>query len=366
MEIKPLTGIRGIAALIVLWHHMEQALISRGLPLEFPLLVHRLILNGTHSVDVFFVLSGFILALTYQKWFAEALSWSSYSKFFRRRIARIYPLHFAVLTLTVLAVIAARLLHVKTYLGLDRFDFGTLPEHYLLIHAWGITFHGTGDWNPPSWSISIEMLAYLLLPPILFVLARFKQSQSWLLLGAAIAIGFGLNYLMAWDVWGPAGISRGCSEFLLGCITARFVNAPVATWLRTQTGSLLSAAALLVACGSISDTGFIIGLCTAPLILALCDKNLLSRFFAWRPVYFLGEISYSIYIGHTLFLLLIWRVIKPEWMAQGAWQLAAGFVAVNFLVVAMSAVTFYMIEQPGRNWLSDKKRSTPALASNEA
>ena len=356
MEIKSLTGLRGVAALIVLWFHIKEALISRGLELHIPLLVERLLLSGGHSVDIFFVLSGFILALTYQNWFSTTVTSDSYLKYLRRRFARIYPLHFVLLLATALAVVVAQALNLKTTLGLDRFDFATLPEHLLLVQAWGVFSNDIGNWNPPTWSISIEVLAYLMLPPILLWLARFRPAGSSYLLAVAILLGFGLNFLTPWGDYGFAGIARGISEFFLGCITARFLKASPTPFLQTGLGSSLSIAALILVCATITDTGFAVGLSAAPLILALCGNNPVSRFFALRPIYFLGEISYSVYIGHFLYTLVAWRIVNPDWMATGPVPLAIGFVITNILVIALSTITYYLIECPGRNFLSDKKR----------
>ena len=61
-EIRALTGLRVIAALIVFWGHTHEWLISRGLSADVPQVIQRLLLSGGRQVDIFFVLSGFIIA----------------------------------------------------------------------------------------------------------------------------------------------------------------------------------------------------------------------------------------------------------------------------------------------------------------
>ena len=64
-EIRPLTGIRGIAALTVFLAHTQETLLLKGIDLSAPTLIERLLLSGGRQVDIFFVLSGFILTLIY-------------------------------------------------------------------------------------------------------------------------------------------------------------------------------------------------------------------------------------------------------------------------------------------------------------
>ena len=91
-EIRALTGLRGIAALIVFWGHTHEWLISRGLSADVPQVIQRLLLSGGRQVDIFFVLSGFILGLIYRDWFTRGMTQAAYWEFLRRRVARIWPL----------------------------------------------------------------------------------------------------------------------------------------------------------------------------------------------------------------------------------------------------------------------------------
>jgi peptidoglycan/LPS O-acetylase OafA/YrhL len=94
-EIRSLTGLRGYAALLVFISHMYENLLKSGFDLPVPLLIQRLFLMGGRQVDIFFVLSGFIMTLIYKDWFAPGVTAHSYWKFQSRRFARVYPLHFS-------------------------------------------------------------------------------------------------------------------------------------------------------------------------------------------------------------------------------------------------------------------------------
>jgi peptidoglycan/LPS O-acetylase OafA/YrhL len=329
-EIRALTGIRGIAALTVFLAHTREALVPRGVQLPVSTLAERLFLSGGRQVDIFFVLSGFILSLIYASWFSQGVGRDSYFRFLRKRFARIYPLQAFMLSLIAAFVVAAHFAHAEVFNGLGRFTLSTLAQNYLLVHAWGFAGGDGGPWNPPSWSISIETMAYLVLPVFLWGTAAVRRSHPWLLLLGSIACGFLLNAVVFWGETGLEGVSRGLSEFALGSVIASFFNSTPAAWLRSNIGSTVALAGLLVCFALTPNTGFAIAVFAAPLLLALSGKNYVSAFFGSTPVYFLGEISYSVYLGHFLFTSIAYRLISTQWM-RTSWF--ATCVGVSFIVV---------------------------------
>jgi peptidoglycan/LPS O-acetylase OafA/YrhL len=371
-EIRALTGIRGIAALIVFLEHARGTLAMRGLDIQVSDLTKRLVLTAGRQVDIFFVLSGFILALTYKSWFEQSVTGSDYLLFLRRRFARIWPLHAFMLVLTVALVVAATLLHIHLMNGADRFDFKTLPWDLLLVHAWPFFSSSATEemtWNPPSWSISIEAMAYLFFPLFLWSTFKSRKTHPWLLVTVAVVCGFICNWLVPWDRTSFTGVARGLSEFALGCVTANLFNSKAADWLRTQVGALVALAALLVvfalptpAVFGEPETWFGIALVTAPLLLCLSGRNILAWLLATPPLYFLGEISYSIYLGHFLFASMAYRLVSVEWMKHGTLQTCLGVLGIVGFVVALSTVTYYTIERPGRNLLGGRRKN-PATAA---
>ena len=369
-EIRALTGLRGIAALVVFLVHTRDTLESRGLTLEISTWVQRLFLMSGRQVDIFFVLSGFVLALIYRDWFAAEVSRHSYGKFIQRRFARIYPLHAFILLLVIALVVAAHLTHAHTMNGLERFSAASLPAYFTLTQAWGVLGADPGQWNPPSWSVSIEALAYLIFPFFILCAARFLKARPWTLFLAISCCGFTLNFFIHWGLAGYAGIVRGLSEFLLGCATASFYGTPVAAWLQGRVGSLVAFATLVVCFLLTPDTGFIVGFCAAPLLLALCGNNAVVKLFDNPPVFFLGEISYSIYLGHFLFSTISYRLISVPWMQTGPIPLFLGCCFITAFVVGASTITYYAVERPGRDLLRGRKkpagRPAAALAGSGA
>ena len=106
----------------------------------------------------------------------------------------------------------------------------------------------------------------------------------------------------------------------------------------------------------VPDTGFIVAVLTAPLLLALCGDNPPARVLASPVLFFLGEISYSIYLGHFLYGSIGYRLLDFQWVASGWGPALLALVAINLLVIGLSTLTFYWIEGPARDWLSGARR----------
>lgn len=362
-EIRPLTGLRGVAAVSVFFSHLHKTLTEYGIALDAPEWVRRLFLNGGPQVDVFFVLSGFILTMNYGSWFAKSPTVQAYKTFLRRRFARIYPLYFVLLMLVIAFVVAAHATGAATSHGLDRFKLSELPAHFLLMQAWGIFFPEEGAWNPPSWSISIEAMAYLLFPLLIWATARATARNPWPPVLLAIGVGIGLNSLTHWGLSGFSGLARGLSEFMLGCFATGLLTTRAAQWLQKDAGSLV-ALALFIACYLLTpDANFLIAAGCVPLLLAMCRANAAGSLFAWRPVFFLGEISYSIYLGHFLFSSIAYRLVSVSWMKTGVWQTTIGILAIAAFVLSLSTVCYYAIERPGRTLFRGRR---PAGAASGA
>jgi peptidoglycan/LPS O-acetylase OafA/YrhL len=268
-------------------------------------------------------------------------------------------LHAFILILVIGLVVTANIFHAHTLNGLERFTMSSLPAYITLTQAWGFLGSDPGQWNPPAWSVSIEVLAYLIFPFYILYTTRLVKSRPWALFIAIACGGFVLNATTHWGLAGFQGIARGVSEFILGCATANFYGSSTADWLQGRLGSALAFAGLAICFALTPDTGFVIAFFTAPLILALCGNNAIAKLFDNAPIYFLGEISYSIYLGHFLFSTVSYRLISIPWMQTGPLQLFLGVCFISLFVVGGSTLTYYSIERPGRKLLRGRKASAP-------
>ena len=150
-DLKSLTGLRIVAAAWVLVYHFRNRL---GLDLEQVGMIDK----GYLGVDLFFILSGFILSHVYVRAWAEGRF--PYGSFLWARLARLYPVHLLTLGATIMLWGLGRWAGARFEAA--AFDPAAIPQHLLLVHAWWAT--PTVQWNFPSWSISAEWFAYLTFP----------------------------------------------------------------------------------------------------------------------------------------------------------------------------------------------------------
>src|SRR3569832_1237739 len=158
-HLKPLTSMRFFAAMwVVLYHYWP------NLDPHTPALVSK----GYLGVELFFVLSGFILCHVYLQGAGEGRF--KYGSFPWARLARVYPLHLATLLGVGAMAVGAAAVGIQHHN--DIANWSVLPANLLLVHAWG--FAKAAAWNHPSWSISAEWFAYLTFPAFAWIAWRLR------------------------------------------------------------------------------------------------------------------------------------------------------------------------------------------------
>src|SRR5437870_403910 len=140
--VPPLTGIRALAALLVLGLHTDQNVPS-GVLTVLPFLA-----RGYLGVDFFFVLSGFIITHVYLQSLAQP-NRNAIQIFLWHRFIRLYPVHVTVLSILLALIYFARLTDVPLN-NPQEWRPGEIPWHLALLHAWGVL--PRPGWNAPSWS----------------------------------------------------------------------------------------------------------------------------------------------------------------------------------------------------------------------
>ena len=218
--IRQLTGIRFVAAFWVLLYHLQDPLDRIGV-MDIPVLT-EVIRVGRLGVDLFFALSGFIITHTYLTRMGSRLAIGAAAGFWWLRLARIYPVHFVMLNVAGIAVVAQAW---STGVERDRpwLNVGDDLRNVLLIQEWGP--HPDRGWNVVAWSLSMEWLAYLVFPLLVLVLyALHRRVPTWVLV---VAWWLALAPLL-WrgsltidpyytDLWGS--VIRVMTEFTAGAIT---------------------------------------------------------------------------------------------------------------------------------------------------
>ena len=343
-EVKGLTGLRGVAASIVAVHHFLQMPISPW---------HEVRLRGYLAVDIFFVLSGFVMALTYADAFAADRGSQPYRDFLVRRVARIYPIFLVILLFTVLRTT----LQDPSALASSQ-AIGCVAANVLLIQGWGIA----PSLIIPSWSISTEMAAYLAFPLILRGTLFCGPRRA---LGAAVAAGLllliavvlapmlaspGRGALDIYDGMTPLPLLRCIGGFILGVLAFRLARQPsvIAVAGLDRMGAVLLGALVLGLAAGVGDL-VLYPLFPAIVIACFANRGRLARVLGGGVVYRLGVWSYAIYLLHPD----VFRQVAALASRLGFSTLAApGAIAcgaIGFAIVLMlAALSHHLIEVPGR------------------
>ena len=348
VQIDALTGLRGVAAWFVVLYHIREAFAP-----SLPAPVIAAFAKGYLAVDLFFVLSGFVLWITWGQRFADE-GLRAALPFIRKRIARVWPLHAVVLTATV----AFALVIAATGRPLPAtYRWEELPLHYLLVQNWGFTRDLA--WNDPSWSISTELAAYLLFPLVAVVIApAMRLGAGWRVacaVAATVAISVALDRYFAahgaallGDAIAQLGLVRCLALFACGMLMA-------IVWQVSRTAALIAGVAAL-AFGAWWLSGgretLAVPLMFATLVPFIAATSSGSgNLLASRLFVYLGEISYSTYLVH----FLLWTLFKIAFVTDARdvpVALGALFLALTFVA---SVALYRIVEVPARDWLSGAK-----------
>src|SRR5215475_761977 len=355
--VPALTGIRALAALLVLGMHTEQN-VPFGLDSVLPFFA-----RGYLGVDFFFVLSGVIITHVY---FASLASPSraAVQIFLWHRFIRLYPVHVTVLAGLVVIVSVARATGF-TFNNPQEWQWNDLLWQLTLLHAWGVT--ASPGWNAPSWSISAEWFAYLLFPLLAPALMRVRERGIALLIAVAALAATALLFAMAgWrlNTWvGAPALARVFGEFL--CVAALCRAVALSNKLALPRGDILATSAFVAflfgASLGLQDFALVALLALTILGAALSGGHV-TRILGSLPLVWLGEISYSVYMVHFPILIVIRRLWERLGFAQ--WQPAGrmfAFMATVALILALAAMLFYVVERPARTRRRDRDpRALPA------
>lgn len=342
--LRSLTGLRFLAALAVFGTHL-----SPGVG-ETPL--HHLTWlwdQGGLGVDLFFVLSGFILTWSHRHG-DRALG------FYRRRFARVYPNH-----VVVWLVYATALTLLAT--GPDATE---LVAGLALVQSWSSNLGVIYAVNSPAWTLSCEALFYLLFPALLAVTVRRSATAQSVLLAAVVAVWLGLG---GYQVTSSAAETKGTRTYwlthvapparllefaagILTCLLCRRVGRALPVW----PAALATVGTYLLA-GQSELFGFVFLPCVCALLAALAsaDAHGQGTWLAGRWPVQLGVWSYAFYLVHYGTLKALegtgW---DPTTLASGL-----GLAVVGLALSLLAAVAlFTLVERPAERRLrGDRPRA---------
>lgn len=337
-----LTGLRGIGALWVVTYHAQYGMhipVARA---------------GFLGVDLFFILSGFVLSHTHSN---MNCTWTEYLDFLQNRFARIFPLHWFALGLVLLALAC----DPKLSVDLPRqFEYPDLFWSFLLMQNWGLSQPIV--WNSPAWSLSTEWMASIIFP-LFLVPARCisRIGPATLCCGGCLAALAALLLLTSnpdTNVIGRAGIARTLCEFGSGCLLYRVYLTGVNVNRFAVFANLVA-----ISIGILVPTVSLVAVAGFPVLILLAAKplNLVSRLCSTRILLFFGQISFSIYLLHSILLQLSNR-LEAYLDVHGAGAFV-WFLCFLTFIIGLSAMTYRLVETPSRRWLRvDKTSSRKAIA----
>jgi peptidoglycan/LPS O-acetylase OafA/YrhL len=330
-HVPALNGLRGLAIVAVMGYHLD------------------LLPGGFLGVDLFFVLSGFLITALLLKEHSERGA-ISLRRFYGRRARRLLPVAIAAIVFIEIILVAANNgLRGQALVGVYSAFYVENFAHFL---------------NPPVisqlghfWSLSQEEQFYFVWPPLLVVVLRRRIPPEWIAIGLAVtaALIIGRRTVLADDwhrfYYAPDTHADGMA---LGCLLAvAWVNG----WLhRVRSWSVIGVAALtalvldLLLLHAESSAAGLYGITVANFAASMLigsvlasPTGLLTRALSWRPLLVAGVMSYSLYV----------------WQPIVASALPVNGVVMLAIAVVVAALSYRFIEEPFRHPRSSAPPSTP-------
>ena len=334
-ELLTIDVMRFIASCAIVFCHSCEFLVPRTMREAN----HRQTEGLTIFVDVFFVISGFVIAYVYA---GRMRGWKDFGTFMQRRIGRLMPLHLA--TLVAMGLLYAMLLRFNVPLNTQpSLSARCLIEGALLVHAW----IGCGG-QPPNgvnWSISAEMAAYLLFP-LLLVTLRAPRVARIAVLGALF--GFAI-----WQLDGLVPMSesfsawRALPAFYLGMVVwAERDTFAVPGWLGLA--SIALAVATILASFALAPRTAIIALGYLTAVAALLADAVPVRSALITRLAPLGQLTYSVYMLHALIIVLLLNGLADKVLHLGVPAMVLVTVLTWAIIALAGLISLQLFETPMR------------------
>jgi peptidoglycan/LPS O-acetylase OafA/YrhL len=327
-------GLRFIAALMVVISHSMTMIVDRHLSAAMPRWT-----GGHAGVDVFFVISGFVMSFSLIPLQGRADGWRV---FFSRRLVRIVPLYWIAMSLKVVLVMALPSMAGNAHVSVQH-----LISSYFFLP--GIAPDGNSvPFMPVGWTLNFEMFFYLLCTISLLLAVSPMGFVAVVLAGLAL-----LGMASPSHVPSEASYSNPIVlEFLLGMLAGHAVRGQRPSGSFVPLG--LAASGFMALFLAPSDPGMmrplVWGIPSALLVYGTASSE--ARLRRWLPkfVIYLGDSSYALYLFHT-FVVPAVIVLCLRWSAGNPWRIPVLCVMVS---VALSAAIHQWLERPLTSWLKQR------------
>lgn len=367
-EIRALSGLRIVAAVWVVLFHFRP-LLAQAAPSVSTALAP--VLNaGAQGVDLFFILSGFVLTWNYLDRMGDSWSTRATLRFLWLRLARVWPVY--LVTMHLAGAFAVFTLYVGGFPlpppVIESLNALSWIKQVFLVQLWFQPFFDGSSWDGPAWSISAEWLAYLLFGGLILVIFRIASATRarglmWLAIAAALAptlllLAHGVFYT-PWS-WLP----RIVMQFTAGALACAAVRKlELSDRAKTWAGatSLLLGAALIGALylldtyppGEMIDAGGLVDVLFVPLVILLSvGAGTLPAVLSTRVMVYLGHISFGLYMVHEIVhTMWNWAVLQFHIVLTPSWPAKFAVLGLIVLACAGAALLYHVVEEPARRWM---------------
>jgi peptidoglycan/LPS O-acetylase OafA/YrhL len=375
-EIKALSGLRIVAAVwVVLFHFRPWLEVSAP---GFRSALAPVINCGAQGVDLFFILSGFVLTWNYLDRMGESFSMKATLHFLWLRLARVWPVYVVTLHLALAWIIFTLYVgHLPSPVA-DQLSAVSYARQVLLVQLWFQPFFDGSSWDGPAWSISAEWLAYLLFGVVvlaIFRIARATRVRGLLWLAVAACLPPTLLLLATGHFYTPwSWLPRIVMQFTAGalaCAAVRKMQLSEAGQRRAGYLSVVLCAGIIgilyfldaYPVAKVSDSSGLVDVLFVPLVASLAvGIGSLPRLLSTRIMVYGGYISFSLYMVHEIvhtawnwFTAQFEIILTPSWSAK---LIMVGVFAVAFLGAVL---LYHFVEEPARIWMRNmvKERQPP-------
>ena len=364
-EIKALTGLRIVAALWVVLFHFRPLLwaASPRLRDDFAPLFDA----GAQGVDLFFILSGFVLTWNYLDRMGPSFSMRATWHFLWLRLSRVFPIYLVTMHIAALWIIFT--LHVGTTPSpdVDKLTAISYLRQFFLVQLWFSPFFDETSWDGPAWSISAEWLAYLLFAALIllvFRIARVSRARTLLMLALVAALPPTLLLLASGMLYTPwSWVPRIVAQFAAGALACAAVRRLQVSERGARAAGLVALVLVAAIVGGLYyydthpitgliDSGGVLAVLFMPLVVALSiGTGSLPALLSTRPFIYGGQISFSLYMIHEP-VHTVWNWAAQEYkldLSKSAMKLVvAALIAAALLA---SIALFHFVEEPARRWM---------------
>jgi peptidoglycan/LPS O-acetylase OafA/YrhL len=378
-EIKALTGLRIVAAVWVVLFHFRP-MLNDASP-DFRDALAPVLNCGAQGVDLFFILSGFVLTWNYVDRMGQSFSASATLHFLWLRLARVWPVYLVTMHLAALLVIVS--LHVG-HVPLPEVSQLTAISYVrqvLLVQLWFQPYFDGSSWDGPAWSISAEWLAYLLFGLLVLVIFRVghaTRARNLMWLALATSLPPVVLLLASGQFYTPwSWLPRIVTQFTAGALACAAVLGLRLTDRSRRVAGYSSVLLIAAIVGilylfdahpfnGVVDSGGVVDVLFIPLVITLAiGVGSLPRLLSTRLMVYGGEISFSLYMVHELVHTAWGWAVEQFELTLGDFPWKFNVVGLLAIALGVASLLYHFVEEPARRWMRRMVDIRPVNARSE-